>query len=75
MIGDDLESQFAALCDTDFDAELEALKAQVLEESATPQNQTSLLSASGQSTGSKFNQAIQAIEDELELLRSRLDQM
>ena len=73
LVGNDLESQFAALeSGSDVDDELAALKAQMSLGPATPQNQPSLPPASGQSTNSKSNQAV---EDDLERLRSQLDQL
>jgi phage shock protein A len=73
LVGSDLESQFAALeSGSDVDDELAALKAQMSLGPATPQNQTSLPPASGQSTNSKSNSPV---DDDLEKLRSQLDQL
>lgn len=73
LVGNDLENQFAALeSGSDVDDELAALKAQMSLGPATPQNQTSLPPASGQSNNSKSNPAV---EDDLERLRSQLDQL
>lgn len=73
LVGDNLESQFAALeSGSDVDDELAALKAQMSLGPATPQNQTSLPPASGQSTNSKSNSPV---DDDLEKLRSQLDQL
>jgi phage shock protein A len=73
LVGSDLESQFAALeSGSDVDDELAALKAQMSLGPATPQNQTSLPPASDQTTKSKSNQPV---DDELERLRSQLDQL
>jgi phage shock protein A len=73
LVGDNLESQFAALeSGSDVDDELASLKAQMSLGPATPQNQTSLPPASGQSTNSKSNSPV---DDDLEKLRSQLDQL
>ncbi len=73
LVGDNLESQFAALeSGSDVDDELAALKAQMSLGPATPQNQASLPPASGQSTNSKSKSPV---DDDLEKLRSQLDQL
>ena len=73
LVGDNLESQFAALeSGSGVDDELAALKAQMSLGPATPQNQTSLPPASGQSTNSKSNSPV---DEDLEKLRSQLDQL
>jgi phage shock protein A len=73
LVGNDLEGQFAALeSGSDVDDELAALKAQMSLGPATPQNQTSLPPAAGQSTGSKSNQVVDA---DLEQLKKQLDQL
>lgn len=72
LVGDNLESQFAALeSSSDVDDELAALKAQMSLGPATPQNQNSLPPAS-EHTGSKSNQVVDA---ELEQLKKQLDQL
>lgn len=73
LVGDNLEGQFAALeAGSDIDDELAALKAQMSLGPATPQNQPSLPQAAEQPTSSKSNQEI---DDDLERLRSQLDQL
>ncbi len=72
LVGSDLESQFASLeAGSDVDDELAALKAQMTLGSASSQNQASLPPAE-QTTKSK---STQPVDDDLERLRSQLDQL
>lgn len=70
LVGSNLESQFAQLESGDVDDDLAALKAQMALGPASSQNQASLPPASGQTTKSN-----QPVDDDLERLRSQLDQL
>lgn len=72
LVGSDLESQFAQLESGDVDDDLAALKAQMSLGPANSQNQASLPPASEQTTKSKSDQPV---DDDLERLRSQLDQL
>ena len=72
LVGSNLESQFAQLESGDVDDDLAALKAQMALGPASSQNQASLPPASGQTTKSKSDQPV---DDDLERLRSQLDQL
>lgn len=73
LVGADLESQFAALeSGSDVDDELAALKAQMSLGPASSSNQPSLPAASEPTTNKK---STQPVDDELERLRSQLDQL
>lgn len=72
LVGNDLESQFAALgAGSDVDDELAALKAQMSLGPATPQHQAQLPAASEQSAGSQSKPG----DKDLEQLRRQLDQL
>ncbi|MEB3211682.1 MAG: PspA/IM30 family protein [Leptolyngbyaceae bacterium] len=68
LAGSDLESQFAALESGDVDAELEAMKAQMLEGSTTEQAQLT-----GDTTSASSDDT--AVDAELEALKAELDQL
>ena len=73
LVGADLESQFAQLeAGSDVDDELAALKAQMSLPASSP-NQPSLPAASEPTTNTKSTQP--PVDDELERLRSQLDQL
>lgn len=72
LVGSNLESQFAQLESGDVDDDLAALKAQMSLGPASSQNQASLPPASEQTTKSKSDQPV---DDDLERLRSQLDQL
>jgi phage shock protein A len=70
LVGSNLESQFAQLESGDVDDDLAALKAQMALGPASSQNQASLPPGAEQTTKSN-----QPVDDDLERLRSQLDQL